>query len=316
MVLPINLLANGGAEVQRTFTWSIVLLLVGSLFLSRTTLNAQGYGSFVDPPRSPQARFTNSQTFRGKAGFPAAMLATYRKLSALRSHHLARELSFSDLETRLESLGIATVLDSPSLEDEGIADEDIIEFPAPSMSLERSLTYGLRKLACDWTIDHAGNLVIGSTYRMEEKLVAVTYDVTTHVEGGDVDRLVDVITNTIAPDSWDDVGGPGTIQPYRLRSRQLLVVSSPLRVQMKTQRLLQSLHSLSESTSTVLPTSVPPRLPERESLDNSRQLVGSSVIAMPHEVDKRGIRLPNANGDGTTSSYGGGMMGGLGGGMF
>jgi len=53
------------------------------------------------------------------------------------------------------------------------------------------------------------------------------------------DDLINVITATVAPDSWDDVGGPGVIG----RFRDLLVVSQTDRVQGRIDRLLKDLRA-------------------------------------------------------------------------
>jgi hypothetical protein len=55
-----------------------------------------------------------------------------------------------------------------------------------------------------------------------------------------VDQLIDVITKTLAPTTWDSVGGPGSIQPYKNRD---LVISQTLAVHQEIRKLLETINA-------------------------------------------------------------------------
>ena len=193
---------------------------------------------------------------------------------------------------------------------------DVIQMPAAALSLGRGLTYGLGEFNCRWTLDARGSLLILTATGEEETSLTVSYDVTGLLATSDFDTLINLISSTVEPDSWDDVGGPGTMQPAPVGHRDLLVVSNTLHVQLETRRLLNSLARMSGASTTSLPGALRRRSRTAERLGMAP--LGSSVIAMPHQSKKRGIGLPNHTGDNTTSShggFGGGMMGGMGGGM-
>jgi hypothetical protein len=57
-------------------------------------------------------------------------------------------------------------------------------------------------------------------------------------EPTDADSLIDLITTTVAAETWNDVGGPGAISDYK----GLLTVSQTQQVHDKVERLLNMLH--------------------------------------------------------------------------
>lgn len=59
-----------------------------------------------------------------------------------------------------------------------------------------------------------------------------------HREPSDADNLIQVITTTVNPDSWDEVGGPGTIAEYK----GMLAVTQTGVIHEEVERLLNMLH--------------------------------------------------------------------------
>lgn len=57
---------------------------------------------------------------------------------------------------------------------------------------------------------------------------------------GDWDALIDLITSTVKPASWDSVGGPGSIAPFE--NRGVLIISQTEQVQSQIAELLDLLH--------------------------------------------------------------------------
>jgi hypothetical protein len=60
-----------------------------------------------------------------------------------------------------------------------------------------------------------------------------------HPFATDYDSLIDLLTLTIAPQSWDDVGGPGSIEPHD--NTASLVVSQTREVHIQLESLLITL---------------------------------------------------------------------------
>ncbi len=80
-------------------------------------------------------------------------------------------------------------------------------------------------------------LKITSKEKADEVLITQVYRLNGVVSQNDRTRhtaqLIDLITSTIQPDSWQDQGGPGSIDPFR----GLLVVSQKLDVHEEIQAL-------------------------------------------------------------------------------
>lgn len=303
---------DGKKQVFTWILWSTWMLMLGMT----TEAFSQGYGSFVDAPRNSTAVSAFSPSAQRLRllpdNTPAAVQTTLRKLDSLRSNVIASKLTLNELHTKLNRLQIPTILDFSSLEDEAVSPEDdIVDVPAANLTLGQALKYALEHSGCTWTLDTSGNLLILSNVAAEELLMTVSYDVTELVTYGDNDALINLITATVQPDSWDEVGGPGTVLPAPPGRRDLLVVSNSFHVQRETQQLLNSLARMSTSSSVSLPGALPrgPRIRSRTSV--VPRPLGSSVISMPHQSKKRGIGLPNHTGDGTTGGFVGGMAGGM-----
>jgi hypothetical protein len=58
----------------------------------------------------------------------------------------------------------------------------------------------------------------------------------------DAENLIHLITTTVEPDTWDEMGGPGTVAEYK----GLVVVSQTWEVHEKIERLLNMLHAAAE----------------------------------------------------------------------
>jgi len=102
-----------------------------------------------------------------------------------------------------------------------------------------------------------GRLVITTPEEEEYRLITKVYDVRNLVEllpvqigggygGGptsyayqyDFDTLIDTISSTIEPDSWEEVGGPASIEPYFTRRMRVLVVAQTYDAHYQIQSLL------------------------------------------------------------------------------
>ena len=66
--------------------------------------------------------------------------------------------------------------------------------------------------------------------------------------GADFDSLIDLITSTIVPTSWDQVGGPGSIAPFGTS----LVIAQTLDVHRKIEALLEELRARQRGVPTVV----------------------------------------------------------------
>ena len=107
---------------------------------------------------------------------------------------------------------IEIVLDERALADEGIPPDCPVTLKLGPVPLKSTLALLLRPFDLNWTI-RDGVLVITTREAAEIALVAVGYNVRdlAPVLRGNVDLLIQLITSTIAANSWVQVGGPGSL---------------------------------------------------------------------------------------------------------
>ncbi|MEZ6121392.1 MAG: hypothetical protein R3C28_33220 [Pirellulaceae bacterium] len=105
-------------------------------------------------------------------------------------------------------------------------------------------------LNCTWCV--VGNRIEITTFEEAQELAILkVHDVTDliHNEAGpyevDFDTLIEVITSTVDPDSWDEFGGEGSIQEFPRGQRGLIVISNTFRIQKQIDALLDALRRTS-----------------------------------------------------------------------
>ena len=321
---------------------SIPLILVATLcYLNATTAcSAQSLSSFADEPSTqpsaavddggdiresfaPAASDRRRRPRRSQAihetveqvstrsirhSFPPLVLRMLERMDKL-SLNTPHEQKLSEFVDHVRSQGLSVHVDERALEDEGVNVDNVVRSPQLATPLGHQLDLSLRPLGLCWTIDdHGRAIVITSMETADEDLCTVTYDVTTVTPPGSFGDMLQVITSTVRPDSWDDVGGPATVQPIEIRGRRLLVIAHNIRTQLRVLTLLNTLHRMGGSAWSE------PSLASHD--PQSWQSPGSSAIAVPSKAKKRGIRLPSEDSSSTSSFGGMGGMGGMAGGMF
>ncbi|MBX3413505.1 MAG: hypothetical protein KF708_12515 [Pirellulales bacterium] len=135
------------------------------------------------------------------------------------------------------------LLDRRGIEEAGCDGGVPITLKVKNISLESALNLMLDDLDLTWIIEN-GVLRITSHDRAEQHLTARLYPVSDLVAkqpDGTVayEPLVRVLTKTIAPSTWDEVGGPSSIVPYA----GLLVVSTTDQIHRQCVSLLQAMRS-------------------------------------------------------------------------
>jgi hypothetical protein len=129
-----------------------------------------------------------------------------------------------------------------------------VTFSVSDISAKSALNLMLHQVGLTWTI-YSEVLLITSAAELEnpEFMVRRIYDVADLVtvenvpEECDYDSLIDLITNTIRPNSWTDLGGPGVIREYPTQGIKALVVTQTLQVQDEVAELLAGLRALRDA---------------------------------------------------------------------
>jgi hypothetical protein len=142
-------------------------------------------------------------------------------------------------------------LDKKALDDVGVAPDVPITFSLHNISLGAALKFVLRGLGLTYEIRDE-MLVITTPEQAESHLEAVVYDVadlvTCRDEKGDLwadyDELIEIITSTIKPTTWDSVGGPGSIGPGTYNVAKVLVVAQTAEVHNQIAVLLKKIRAV------------------------------------------------------------------------
>jgi len=184
-------------------------------------------------------------------------------------------------------------LDRRALDDVGLGTDTPITFMGRGLSLRSAFRLMLRELELTYRVDGDG-VLITTPEEAESELTTVIYPVSDLVRfrdsedntWADFDTLIDTITSTVAPQSWDCVGGPGSIEGMPYQDTDVIILSQTQDVHRHIASLLGKLRSV---VGTKSPDGRPPLRGKPESHSPNGPFVGGGF---------------------------GGGMGGMGGGFF
>ncbi|QDU47524.1 Serpin (serine protease inhibitor) [Symmachiella dynata] len=153
---------------------------------------------------------------------------------------------------RLESmLGIEVVISDMSLQDEGISPEVPLSVDTKETPARILLKVMLEPVSLDWYVED-GFLKITTLHMCEAIGKIRVYDVADLVGGTSPDKnqafdfepLVELLTYTISPDMWEEVGGPGTISEFESAGTALLVIRNSPFVHYEIEGLFSKLRQM------------------------------------------------------------------------
>ncbi len=156
--------------------------------------------------------------------------------------------------------GIEIQIDRKALEDVGIRTDEPITRKLKGISLRAGLRLMLSELELTYVIQDEV-LLITTPEEAETQLSTAIYPVCDLVAGPNVSQppqaglaaLAKTISQTFAPDSWDDVGGPGSISTLNVGGVPALVISQTLDVHDDIGAWFTELRRMVASSKTKLP---------------------------------------------------------------
>ena len=142
-----------------------------------------------------------------------------QKLQALTEFDFQKTPLSKALEFLGEKHDLDIVLDQIALKEEGVPPDYEITLKLKEVTLAAALGYLLEPIDLDYVIKEEA-LLVTTLYVAEQEQILRIYPVTDLVQykgadgalQNDEDSLPRLITGTIAPNSWDAVGGPGGIK--------------------------------------------------------------------------------------------------------
>ena len=179
------------------------------------------------------------------------------------------------------------IIDRRALDEIGIDPiETSVTLKVSDIPFRSLLSLALERHDLAWTIRHEV-LIVTSEEVAEANLGMKVYDVYDLVvenpysdegETGEIDfdPLIETITTTIQPESWDEAGGPASVDGFANRSIMALVVSQTPQVHQEISALLDSLRNKNEQTTR--PRKQEPRKAATEKPDISPRVVAYRVF--------------------------------------
>ena len=192
------------------------------------------------------------------------------------------ETPLSDVTMFLADLfKISVMIDQHALDEAEISRDAPVTIAVKGVQLRSLLHLILEPHELTWIVED-NSLVVTTPKVAETQLVVQTYKVRglTEVSAGeipDTDSLIEVITSTVHPASWDEVGGPGSVVPFQ----DLLVIRQSAAIHEQIHDLLTALRLALESSQAggkKVPESI--SLQQDVTGDNIREKVGSTMVTV------------------------------------
>lgn len=213
------------------------MFLVRSLAAALALLSAAGFAAEL--PRPADHPGTAEEAIHRTLDGPVN--------EALPATPLADFVEYLRAEYRIE-----VQLDGRAVAEGTIRPRDEVSMNAQGVRLRTALELALRPLGLTWTI-YGDALLITTADEADRLLVVKVYDVHDLLRRGnprndDYESMIELITSVIAPESWDEVGGPGAIQEYHGANHAALVISQTPRAHEEIASLLDSLRRVDNQT--------------------------------------------------------------------
>jgi hypothetical protein len=252
----------------------------------------------IGGPKEPDVEF-----------FPKPLASEEKVLAALEQPTTV-DFHESPLQTVVDYLkdlhSIEIQLDVKALEDGGMGTDTPVSRKLSGISLRSALRLLLGSIDLTFIIKNEV-LLITTKEVADAELVTRTYPVADLTPGDNYESLVDAITTTVLPQSWNEVGGPGRISP--VKAVKSLVISQTQDAQDEALQLLRSLRAARKAGGVEWSAVQTDAAAPAQASQSKRPRGG-------------GVRVGTAKSAGGMGDMGGGMgggmggMGGMGGGML
>ena len=229
--------SNSG--VSHPTRWVLAVLAIGAIAASVVYFSRGPVVQAEDPPKAkvsgpkePDVEF-----------FPKPLASEEKILAAFEQ---PTELSFQQtpLQTAIDYLkdrhSIEIQIDGKPLEDGGMGSDTPVTRKLSGISLRSALRLLLGSIDLTYIIKDEV-LLITTKEVADAELITRTYPVADLTPGDNYDSLINVITATVRPRSWDEVGGPGSVSS--VLAAKSLVISQTQDAQDEVLQLLRSLRA-------------------------------------------------------------------------
>ncbi|MDZ4819418.1 MAG: hypothetical protein SGJ20_10645 [Planctomycetota bacterium] len=132
--------------------------------------------------------------------------------------------------------GVKVQIDTKALEETAATADSSVRLEIKDIALEHALELLLKPLDLDYYTEN-GILHVTSYTAAEMKLETRVYPIPQAASADDLEELSEVINTSVAPETWEQQGGSGSIKAFR----RSLVISQTQRVHRDIVKLLQEL---------------------------------------------------------------------------
>jgi RNA polymerase sigma factor (sigma-70 family) len=144
------------------------------------------------------------------------------------------------IDTIQSDFDVPILIDARALEDIGLDSDTPVTLTISGVKLQSALELMLADLELVATLQ-GESLVITTTEAEESKLLHRVYWLEgTGIAADDETALIELITTTISPDIWYEMGGPSTMAPLR-SSRPALLISTSFAAHQSIEKLFETL---------------------------------------------------------------------------
>jgi hypothetical protein len=140
-----------------------------------------------------------------------------------------------------EEYDVEIVLDTVALDELGLGPDEPIAISLRNIRFDQAMRRMLEPLELTYVVD-SGVLLVTSEEEALAKLTVAVYDVRDLLLEGDFDSLQDLVTSTIASDTWAENGG-GEAEIVAYPQRGVLVISQTMAVHEEIARLLAAMRA-------------------------------------------------------------------------
>jgi hypothetical protein len=199
-----------------------------------------------DPPRLVHGVADLVQLDSRARAAEMKILAALQKPANLEFKHAPLPEVVASLQKKL---GFPVRIDRKALRDAAIEfagdQAACVDFEPADISLQSALEMMLHELDLTWTVRYEVLWITTPDVKYAGVDVRVIDISERNMDGefvyDDDDALVELITSSVAPQSWDAVGGPGSIKPFHGNGVDCLVVTQTLDVHVSVEKLMSEL---------------------------------------------------------------------------
>jgi hypothetical protein len=210
---------------------------------------------------------------------PAAEIASRARIEQALEKHSEFHFRDTSLEQAIQRIadksGIPILIDIRALEDASIKPDEQVTLDINGVSLRGALNQLLGALDLTWILQNE-TLIVTTPEKAGNELTVVVYPVhdlvmvqTASGARFEYQHLIDEVTAAVAPTTWDEVGGPGSI--HELAAAGALVVSQTREAQAQVALLLTALRKARDGQSI-------PRAEANKVTGDWRQTVGRNKV--------------------------------------